>query len=372
MRVLILSCNTGEGHNSCGKALCEAFAARQIPCRMEDTLRFLSPELSRAVTAGFTFMYRYLPGAFRLGYQYSEQHPSVFESRSAVYRLLASGAEALYWFIVRESFDTVLCTHVFSALMLTEVLYRHNRFLHTYFVATDYTCSPSCAQSDLDVYFVPDSTLTEEFTRCGIPEEKLFPSGIPIRSAFLSTNDKAEMKQRFGLHPQEPHLLVMGGSMGCGPMGHLVQQISQAMPKSCSITVICGTNRRLKAQLEHRFSEDFRVTVRGFCDEVPELMDSADLFLTKPGGISVTEAAQKRLPMVFVNAVAGCEAYNMRFFTHKGVAISASSPRELARLTAAILSDQELLSQMAENYRGAEDNTAAKAIAQEVIRRGGR
>ena len=76
--------------------------------------------------------------------------------------------------------------------------------------------------------------------------------------------------------------------------------------------------------------------------------------------------------MVFVNAVAGCEAYNMRFFTHKGVAISASSPRELARLTAAILSDQELLSQMAENYRGAEDNTAAKAIAQEVIRRGGR
>ena len=142
---------------------------------MEDPLRFLSPELSRAVTAGFTFMYRYLPGAFRLGYQYSEQHPSVFESRSAVYRLLASGAEALYWFIVRESFDTVLCTHVFSALMLTEVLYRHNRFLHTYFVATDYTCSPSCAQSDLDVYFVPDSTLTEEFTRCGIPEEKAVP-----------------------------------------------------------------------------------------------------------------------------------------------------------------------------------------------------
>ena len=37
------------------------------------------------------------------------------------------------------------------------------------------------------------------------------------------------------------------------------------------------------------------------------LMDSADLYLTKPGGISVTEAASMRLPMVFIDAVAGCE-----------------------------------------------------------------
>lgn len=371
MRVLILSCNTGEGHNSCGKALSEMFAKQNIPCRMDDAFRFLSPSISRMVTVGFTFMYRHLPGVFRFGYQYSEQHPRLFEGNSLVYRFLSSGSENLYHFILREGFDTVICTHVFSALIVTDVMRRHNRFLRTYFVATDYTCSPSCAQSDLDAYFIPDATLAGEFIRCGIPGEKLIPSGIPIRRAFLAAHDKSEMKRRFGLDPQEPHLLVMGGSMGCGPMERLVQQVARTMPRGCAITVICGTNRALKARLDRRFAGDFRVTVRGFCEEIPELMDSADLFLTKPGGISVTEAAQKHLPMVFVNAVAGCEAYNMRFFTHRGVAVSAADPSALARLTAAILAGRELLSNMAENYRGMADNTAAEAIAQEVLRRSG-
>lgn len=371
MRVLILSCNTGEGHNSCGKALSEMFAKQNIPCRMDDAFRFLSLSISRMVTVGFTFMYRHLPGVFRFGYQYSEQHPRLFEGDSLVYRFLSSGSENLYHFILREGFDTVICTHVFSALIVTDVMSRHNRFLRTYFVATDYTCSPSCAQSDLDAYFIPDAALAGEFIRCGIPGEKLIPSGIPIRRAFLAAHDKSEMKRRFGLDPQEPHLLVMGGSMGCGPMERLVQQVARTMPRGCAITVICGTNRALKARLDRRFAGDFRVTVRGFCEEIPELMDSADLFLTKPGGISVTEAAQKHLPMVFVNAVAGCEAYNMRFFTHRGVAVSAADPSALARLTAAILADRELLSNMAENYRGMADNTAAEAIAQEVLRRSG-
>lgn len=369
MRVLILSCNTGEGHNSCGKALCEAFTAKQVSCRMEDALRFLSPELSRTVTAGFTFMYRHLPGAFRRGYQYSEQHPDLFEHQSAVYRFLASGAEDLYRFIVHESFDAILCTHVFSALMLTEVMRRHNRFLHTYFVATDYTCSPSCAQSDLDAYFIPDRTLMEAFIRCGIPGRKLIPSGIPVRESFLPVHDRAEMKRRFGIRPHIPHLLVMGGSMGCGFMGCLVQRISRDMPMDCAITVICGTNRSLQAQLDRLFAGDSRITVRGFCDEIPELMDSADLFLTKPGGISVTEAAQKRLPMVFVDAVAGCETYNMRFFTGKGVALSADSPNELACLTAALLSNRGLLSDMAGHYEVAGNNTAAETIVQAVMLR---
>ena len=155
-------------------------------------------------------------------------------------------------------------------------------------------------------------------------------------------------------------------------MKYLVRQISKAMPKDCAVTVICGTNRKLRAQLDRDYAEDHRVVIRGFVEDVPAMMDSADLFLTKPGGISVTEAAQKRLPMVFANAVAGCENYNMRFFVRKGVAITAETPKELACLTATVLADRGLLSNMAENYQRMADNTAAETIAQEVICRSGR
>lgn len=367
MRVLILSCNTGEGHNSCGKALLEQFQKRDVFCRTADALSFISLGVSQFISSGFNLVYRYLPGMFRSGYRYAEDHSSLFEGRSPVYRFLISGAERLYAYILRECFDTVICTHVFSALMVTEVMGRHNRFLRTYFVATDYTCSPSCAQSDLDAYFIPDAALADEFIRCGISSEKLIPTGIPIQKDFLQVNSKTEMKIRFGLHPYAPHLLVMGGSMGCGPMQYLVRQISKAMPKDCAVTVICGTNRKLRAQLDREYAEDHRVVIHGFVEDVPAMMDSADLFLTKPGGISVTEAAQKRLPMLFVDAVAGCETHNMRYFTQKGVAIAAENPKALAGLTYTLLSDQKLLDNMAENYGHIPENNAAESIVQYVL-----
>ena len=78
------------------------------------------------------------------------------------------------------------------------------------------------------------------------------------------------------------------------------------------------------------------------------MMDSADLFLTKPGGISVSEAAVKQLPMVLIDAVAGCESGNLRFFLDKGAARTAGSAEELAKLCTRLLQNKAELSKMAE------------------------
>ena len=66
MRVLILSCNTGEGHNSCGRAIQASFEERQISCDMEDAFCFISPTASRLVTTAFNGVYRHLPGVISL------------------------------------------------------------------------------------------------------------------------------------------------------------------------------------------------------------------------------------------------------------------------------------------------------------------
>ena len=73
--------------------------------------------------------------------------------------------------------------------------------------------------------------------------------------------------------------------------------------------------------MSHRYSPNPSIHVVGYSNQIPLYMDAADLYLTKPGGISVTEAAVKCLPMVFVNAVAGCETYNAEFFISRGCAV---------------------------------------------------
>ncbi len=369
MRVLILSCNTGEGHNSCGKALLEEFQANQIPCEMDDAFRFISPWISHMISFGFVRIYRYMPGLFRFGYRYSEEHPGVFKTDSGIYKILTAGADRLHRFISENGYDAIICTHVFSALIVSEILRRHSLSARTYFVATDYTCSPSCGQSTLDTYFIPDASIAGEFVSCGIPEEKLVASGIPIRRAFFQTIPQAAAKESCGLPPESRHLMVMCGSMGCGPIRTLVRQIAESLPENSHVSVICGTNQRLRKHLDRDHAQTPRVHIYSYVNDIPRMMDSADLYLTKPGGISVTEAAHKHLPMLFVDAVAGCEAYNMRFFIERGTAVTAATTEELAAKAISLMGDEAALNQMQQRF-SYPDHSPAAEIAAHVIRAG--
>lgn len=125
MRTLILSCNTGQGHNSCAKALQEAYEANGAVCDIEDALRFISPNFSKFISWGHTTIYRHFSGLFKWGYAYSERHPDLFHGNSSVFKLLTGGTNRMYEFIRDGQYDSVICVHVFSAMILTEMLKQH-------------------------------------------------------------------------------------------------------------------------------------------------------------------------------------------------------------------------------------------------------
>ena len=134
--------------------------------------------------------------------------------------------------------------------------------------------------------------------------------------------------------------------MGCGPIVKLLKYVAGELPADTEVTVICGTNRRLYRKLDRTYGGDGRIHVVGYTEDVCAYMDAADLYLTKPGGISVTEAAAKNLPMAFVDAVSGCEKYNMDFFTDMGAAVTDPSIRGLARKCVRLLSSGDGLARM--------------------------
>ena len=61
------------------------------------------------------------------------------------------------------------------------------------------------------------------------------------------------------------------------------------------------------------------VKVIGFTSDMAEYMKAADLFVTKPGGLSSTEAAVCGIPLIHVAPIPGCETYNARFFSGCGM-----------------------------------------------------
>lgn len=362
MRTLILSCNTGEGHNSCAKAIQETYAAHGETCDIVDALQFISKRVSQFISDWHSRIYRHAPKLYKAGYHTAEERTSVFREGTTVYRYLTSGSEKLYHFILDGGYDNIICTHVFPALALTAMLKHHPVPLVTSFVSTDYTCSPSVENSELDYYFIPDISLTEEFTQCGVPREKLIDSGMPVKQAFYQDTDKATAKVELGLPADHQHLLVMCGSIGCGPIKELTEDLLIRLTSEQELTIVCGANEELFAKLEKHFARDPHIHIHGMVDYVPLLIHSADLFLTKPGGLSTSEAAACGVPMLLMDTVAGCEGHNLDFFLRQGIAVTADSPKHLADLAAALLADPERLQEMSRAAKQRKGDTPSETI----------
>lgn len=348
MKVLILSCNTGEGHNSVAKALKEQFDADRIECQIMDTLSFGFKGQSYIISNGHVFVYRHLPWLFGKVYRFEETH-SKADRKDLIYKANVNFAGKLYAYIQENQFDTIICVHVFPAVAVTEIKRRYHPTFRSYFVATDYTCSPGTNQSELDGYFIPHDRLIPEFVSCGIPAEKLHPFGMPIRRAFYSHMSKHLARAALKLPDDRPIVLCMGGSMGAGPMAKLIPMLSEAIGERAYLVIICGRNEKLKKKLEAAHLSNVFIT--GYTTQVSEYMDSADMILSKAGGLSSSEAAAKALPIVYLDAVPGCETRNIEFFCNNQYADMGHTPQEVVDLVKLHLENQRWLAATSSRLR---------------------
>ena len=370
MKVLILSCNTGAGHNACARALQEVLNERQVPCEIRDALAFVSKNVSKLISQGHVWLYKNMPRLWAEGFYYAEKHPQTMDDDSAAFHLMAQGATRLRTCIENQGYTHVIATHLFPAMMLTQIRRTCPLPMQTAFVSTDYTACPGYDSVQVDWSFIPDATLMEQFEHGEVPVERVIPSGIPVRPLFHRHTDGPEAKRRLGIDPAHRHLLVMCGSMGCGPMKDILKQLVREADSDVEITVVCGTNQKLSRKLDRSLGKYPNIHILDYVDNVSLLMDSADLYLTKPGGLSSSEALAKRLPMVFIPAVPGLEDYNKQFFTGLGAARSADTPEAIADECLELLRHPEQLSAMREAMAEGAKKHPAETVCDVVLSRG--
>jgi processive 1,2-diacylglycerol beta-glucosyltransferase len=359
LKILLLTCNTGEGHNSASAAIQDVCAQRGISCDTADALSFLSEKVSRVISRWHVRIYRHMPKLFCSGYGFAENHPSIFNERRLICRYLSTGVNGLRAHLMKGQYDAVLCVHVFPALMMTELIRRYPLNIQTAFVSTDYTCSPITGDTDLNLYFVPHGDLLDEFESNGLPRDRLIPTGIPVRRAFCQPPEKAAARAELGL-TQSRQIVLMCGSMGCGPMGLLSEEISAALPPDTGLNVICGTNAKLARTLTEKALPG--VQVIHYTQKMAAWLAAADLFLTKPGGLSISEAATVGVPMLFLDTVGGCEARNLKFFTDHGWAQAADSAKSMAEYCCGLIQDSSRLEERRTALRQTFCQNSASAI----------
>lgn len=322
MRVLILSCNTGEGHNAAGKAVADYVRSQGHEAMMQDIMLLAGPKTSKIVGGSYVGIVQHSPRFFHMLYRAGG---AISSSRrnSPVYYANTLMANRLKNFLDNHPADVIVTPHLFAAETLTCLKKRGQLSQKVVAIATDYTCIPFWEETNCDYYILPHPDLVEEFASKGIPREKLLPFGIPVRLSFTKKIDTQKAKRVCGI-PRDAHTyLVMGGSMGFGKMQSFVSQLAAKSKNDEYVIIICGSNRRLELTLKEAFHGNNRVRVLGFTNHVPEYMAACDVVFTKPGGLTSTEAAVKNIPIVHTNPIPGCETCNLAFFTQRGMSVSS-------------------------------------------------
>ena len=155
--------------------------------------------------------------------------------------------------------------------------------------------------------------------------EKLLPWGIPVREKFGRRLDRKKAREICQLPQDGLIYLVMSGSMGFGKIQIFVLELARRLKENEEIVVICGNNKKLEETLKRELRRDRRVRILGFTEQVAEYMEACDVIFTKPGGLSSTEAAVSRIPIIHTNPIPGCENRNLEFFEERHMSIGRRS-----------------------------------------------
>lgn len=338
MKILILSCGTGEGHNSAARAVKENLSKRNIPCEVKDVVSFRSEKAQKKVSATYSAVITKVPALFGTAYVLGGLYDRL-KLPSPIYYANAKYAEKLYRYITSNGFDCVICTHLFAMEAMTAVRKKYNCRASVYGILTDYTAIPFYKDCVLDGWFVPNAEAQLQLVKRGIPKRIIHRTGIPVSEKFRTEITKSGARKALNL-PQDKKIVVLAaGSAGCGKIVSLCKKLDKNLGADCMAAVFPAKNRKLKEKLLKSFGANARFMIVDFTPDIHLYFKAADAVLTKAGGLSSTEAAVLNVPLVHIKSIYGCETANVKYFSQNGLSVRAETAKKAVKAVKKLLAD---------------------------------
>ena len=370
MKVLILSVSTGYGHHATANALAENLRLRGAEAEVVDVYEKINRLFQQGLSKGYLVTMKYLKTGYRLAYRHLEKRPPDTSEYSITGFINTLMGMKFSSFIDDYGPDAVICTHPFAAQLVNELKRRSRLTVPIVGIVTDYTLPPIWSDTSFVDYIVlPSEVLVPRCRKHGIDPARVKPLGIPVQRKFSVKMPKAEARVKLGLDPELPTALLVSGSMGYGNIREVAEQVRGMFP-DLQLLVVCGNNQSQYRKLAPLDSPRFRVY--GFVHNMDEMMDAADCIITKPGGLTVSEALAKVLPMILLSPIPGHEERNVEFLLNCGMALRATPTFPLDEVIHQLFSQPERLRLMEQSIRLYPQPRAAEDIAEFVLSLGER
>ena len=277
------------------------------------------------------------------------------------------GHKRLHEIVTSEQPDMIINT--FPMIVVPEYRKKTGTVIPTFNVLTDFCLHRIWVHEDIDKYYVATNHVKEKLVKLGIHPSTVKVTGIPIRSQFEEEILSSEIYAKYNLDPDKKTLLIMAGAHGVLKNVKELCQSFISKSEDTQIVVICGNNTVLKESLEPLATsspEQFKAL--GYVERIDELYRIASCMITKPGGITLTEATALGVPVILYKPVPGQEKENAHFFEDNHAALIVNQVADITDEVHELLDDEKRLEQMKKNIRGLHVPRSAELIIEDMIK----
>lgn len=385
MKILILSASTGGGHMKASSALKSYIVNndKNAVVKIVDTFEYISPILNKTISEGYMYFATKAPGVYRVAYNSTNK---VNMLSSFVFYLNNLFSRKLVPLLREFSPDVILSTHPFSTEMVSNLKENGIVDIPIICIMTDYAPHKAWINKNVDAYVVSNDGMVNSMVNMGVNKDLIYPFGIPIESSFYTKKDKEIILKELGLNPEIQTILIMAGSFGVTDILNIYNNIIK-IDLDFQLIIITGRNKKLYDAFEKLIDktnslkpkihikcnspikyqrEENKITLSPqasievtrrprdkkdtkllfFTNEVDKYMQTADLIITKPGGLTVSEALACNLPMAIFDAIPGQEEENAEFLIDNNMAVKISKGANCQETIRKLLSNKEELDSM--------------------------
>ena len=388
-KVLIMSASAGGGHNRAARAIKEELESRtidnmSIECEIVDSLKLVNNTMDKVISRGYEKSALYTPKAYGSVYRFSET--TIASKNEFKTNPLTSLMARKFKHLLNESTpDLIIGTHPFPMIALSTL--KKNNNIHSLSrsesfykstkvdippmisVLTDYTTHSTWIQNEIDYYIVGHEYVKELLVYEGVDSEKVKAFGIPVEKSFLSHRDRETVLTELGLSPEKLTVLLMGGSFGAGNIKETLEDLI-AIDRDFQILVITGRNEHLKDKLSKMLDSTIHnknICLLGYTNKMNDILASIDVLISKPGGLTTTEALLNDVPMIVPYFIPGQEEENLDFLTNCGAALRTTKKYSLPVLLKVLIDDPSRLDNLRKNIKSIRKFDSAVNISNLVV-----
>ena len=301
-KILIISSDTGGGHRSAAQAISDGLTrvwkGDSPPVRIIKAV-----EESHHITEKLVRLYNWLLQNRQhwMKYLYWAVNKVRPETREFVHKRCLG--------YVREQFEK-WCPHIVVSvhpqtqhavgLVLRELNLTHQIPLVTVVTDPCYGFWKGWACDDVSLYLVANEDARDQLIDYGVLPAKIKVSGMPVNPKFCEVDESHAQNARraYGLDPDKFTVFLNAGWVGGGNIPHIFKELVRGELDVQAI-FLAGKNEELRREAEQiARSAKFPVKVIGYSDEIEKLMHSANVMISKLGGLTTFEALACRLPII--------------------------------------------------------------------------